>query len=158
MNQKRKIQTIALDPHSFDYTHVRTRTLQRRKGNWLLAVSDTFHSGLSWPDVPGLRPTTAYALCKHHHLATRTHTHTQKHSLSLSAIQHLNPVTGLVINGVWALDMTALLSLCDKEPHTATLFLFRPLLCPFIFLDFGLLSSHLGISLWKKHLGIMFHF
>lgn len=52
-----------------------------------------------------------------------------------------------VINGVWALDMTASLSLCDKEPHTASLFPFRPFLCPFFFTDSGLLSSHLGILL-----------
>lgn len=85
----------------------------RSKGNWL-PLSGTFHSGQSQPDAPGLWPTTAYALGKHHHLS-----HTQSHTHSHSAIQEAAPVThtGGVINGVWVLDMTALLSLCDKESH-----------------------------------------
>lgn len=150
MTQKRNIQTNAFNTHSTctDYTHPYTHNRgERATGFWPCQPHFTAaYHGQMYPacgqPLLMLCVNTTTSL----HGPTNTHTH------SLSAIQHLNPVTGLVINGVWALDMTALLSLCDKEPHTATLFLFRLLLCPFIFPDFGLLSSHLGISLWKSTL------
>lgn len=68
--------------------HSHTRKQNSGDGNWLL-VSATFHSGLSRPGVPGLRPTAAYALGKHYHLG---YMESGTHSPQI-AIQHLNPVT-----------------------------------------------------------------
>lgn len=132
-----------------DYAHTHRHTQNYSGEGNRLPLSATFHSGLSWPGVPGLRPTTAYALGKHYHLG-----YMESHTRSQSAIQRASPVThaGCVINGVWALDMTALLSLCDKEPHTQPLcFLsavFVPIACVHpLSTDSGLLSSRLGILL-----------
>lgn len=120
----------------FRYTHTHTQIQLQWRG---LPLSATFHSGLSWPGLPGLRPTEACALGKHHHLGH---------------MEHAIPVThtGWLINGVWALDMTGLVSLCDKEFQKATVVPFSIACVHTLSVDYGLLSSQQGKVVWNSTL------
>lgn len=109
------IETAATHTHTQNYSGEGKR----------LPLSATFHSGLSWQGVPGLRPTTAFK----HWVNTTTsapQSRADRHPTCNPSHTYRH-----VINGVSALDMTASLSpLLQRATHNLSVSLWLISLCP----------------------------